>query len=58
MRGIITEIAGPGSFVTGETAMAGTGLETKNQREIQPSLVIECSRLIVSDIFLGLESLM
>ena len=50
MRGIITEIAGPGSFVTGETAMAGTGLETKNQREIQPS--------IVSDIFLGLESLM
>ena len=55
MRGIITEIAGPGSFVTGETAMAGTGLETK---KIQPSLVIECSRLIVSDIFLGLESLM
>ena len=35
MRGIITEIAGPGSFVTGETAMAGTGLETKNQRETQ-----------------------
>ena len=59
MRGIITDIAGPGSFVTrAGTELGRDWLETKNQRETELGARIERSRLIVSDIFLGLKSLM